>query len=745
MTPPSAWAGLVSPVTGASLVPDGPHALREPDGRRWPVIDGIPFLRTGRDALAALALERLDAGDHRGALAILLADQDDWWTGPAPDPADLVRLAAEADRLTLRDAMGLLGFGRVGDYFAHRWSDPTYLAGLALIEAHRGDTASCFELACGIGHYGREFTRRGASYAGADVVFAKLWLARRWVVGDAARLVCFDAAAPWPTVDGSFDLVLCQDAFYFLEPKPAILARLRGLVASRGWLAVGHIHNREAENYSAGRAVTAADIAVLFPDAIVYDDAELTRALAEARAPVPAAPDGLRGVEAFAVASGPWREPRALEGGYSMPPEGAVLSINPLYGAVQAVSDGDSSSAEAGHRGRALQIRYPSERYAAEYGPLATYPRHFAEPRDDASPRRRDPLPCAGRPAGALVMGEPVRWGIAGFGWVARDFTLPAMLAAGDRLAAVCDPDAVARDHAASLGAAAYPTVDGLAADPSVEAVYVATPNHLHRPMVEVLARAGKAILCEKPLAHTLDDAAALVAAVERGGVLYGTAFDQRHHPAHVAIRDAVRGGRLGAVTAVRIVYACWLGNDWSAGSGRDNWRVDPAKAGGGALMDLAPHGLDLAGFLLDEPLLSVAAMTQCRVQGYAVDDGALLMGSTAGGVLVQLHVAYNHPETLPRRRLEVVGTAGLMVAENTMGQDPGGTLTFTDAATGIAAPVRFDAALSPFLAQVVAFRQALRSGETSAFSGARDLHTMRLLAAAYRSAASHSDAGNHP
>lgn len=367
MTPPSAWAGLVSPVTGASLVPNGPHALREPDGRRWPVIDGIPFLRTGRDALAALALERLDAGDPRGALAVLLADQDDWWTGPAPDPADLARLAAEADRLTLRDAMGLLGFGRVGDYFAHRWSDPTYLAGLALIEAHRGDrTGSAFELACGIGHYGREFIRRGAAYAGADVVFAKLWLARHWVVGPDARLACFDAASPWPVTESSYDLVLCQDAFYFLEPKGEILDRLRGLAAAGGRLLVGHVHNREAENYSAGRAATARELGLLFPSAVAYDDAELTRALAEARAPEPRPLGDLRGVEAFALASG--GRPRALDAGYAVPPVGAALRVNPLYGGAAPPS-----------------ICFPSERYAAEYGPLATYPQHFAEPRDEAS------------------------------------------------------------------------------------------------------------------------------------------------------------------------------------------------------------------------------------------------------------------------------------------------------------------------------------------------------------------------
>lgn len=374
MTAAAVWDGLRSPCSGAFLSPDAPHALREPDGRRWPVIDGIAYLRTGRDALVERALASLDAGDRLGALGALLADQDDWWTGPAPDAADVARIAADLGRATLRDAMRLLGFGRVGDYFAHRWSDPTYLAGLGLIEAHRRPMASVFELACGIGHYGREFVRRGVDYAGADVVFAKLWLARHWVVGPAARLVCCDAAAPWPMSGGGFDLVLCQDAYYFLEPKREILSRLRGMVAPEGWLAVGHVHNREAENHSQGRAVTADEITDLFPDGLVYDDSELTRALVEARPPIPAAPEALRRVEAFAVAAGPGpsRAPRALEGGYALPPQDSTLAVNPLY--VSSAAKGDP-----------LRIRFPSDRYAAEYGPLATYPETFVAPADEAA------------------------------------------------------------------------------------------------------------------------------------------------------------------------------------------------------------------------------------------------------------------------------------------------------------------------------------------------------------------------
>ncbi|MBD0271196.1 MAG: methyltransferase domain-containing protein [Acetobacteraceae bacterium] len=336
---------------------DTPHSLVDDAGRRWPVADGIPFLRHGREALAAEALTRLDAGDREGALALLLADQDAWWRGPTADPAALRELVRRADRLTLRDAMRLLSWGPVADYFAHRWSDPTFLSGLALVEAHWRDPAAAFELACGIGHHLREWSRRGLRAAGADVVFAKLWIARHWVAPQA-ELACFDAGASWPLAPRPFDLVACHDAFYFLEPKPAILARLRAHVApGKGVLAISHVHNRDWPNLSSGSAMTATELADAFPDAVLYDDAELTRALVGKRAPRgAAAPAELARVEAFSLAEGPGLAPaRAIAGRLALPPEGSALRRNPLYAADGTVS-------------------WPSERYAREYGPHATYP-----------------------------------------------------------------------------------------------------------------------------------------------------------------------------------------------------------------------------------------------------------------------------------------------------------------------------------------------------------------------------------
>ncbi len=321
-----------------------------------------------------------------------------------------------------------------------------------------------------------------------------------------------------------------------------------------------------------------------------------------------------------------------------------------------------------------------------------------------------------------------LRWGIVGHGWVARDYMAPGIAAAGDRVAAVCDPDPAVRAAAEADGIRAFADLATMLGE-GLDAVYVATPNHLHRRAVEACLAARVPVLCEKPIAATLSDAEAMAAAARRTGVLLGIAFDQRRHPAHRAIRAALAAGRVGTITCVRIAYACWLGREWTTGAGA-NWRIEAGLAGGGAVMDLAPHGLDLVDALLGEPVAVLAGLLQSRVQDYAVDDGGVLIGRTGSGVLVSIHNSYNNPEALPRRRLEIIGTEGQIVAVDTMGQTPGGTVTVTDAASG-AVPLAFDADASPFTAQARAFARAVR-GAPHDFDVARDVEAMRLLAAVY-------------
>ncbi len=310
------------------------------------VVAGIPFLRSGREELAAAARARLEAGDEDGALALLLCDRDDWARGPGPTEEDA---GAAMAATTLREAMAALRFGPVGDYFAFRWSDPTYLSGLALLDAHAGGAGRVLELACGIGHFLRELTSRGVDATGADVVFAKCWLARRFVAPEA-RYACLDAASPLPWADDAFDLAFCHDALHYLPAKAAACGELARVAGGR--VVIGHAHNALVENLSPGDPLDPAGYRdLLGPDALLFDDDELAAAVLSGGRAEPRAPEALAAAEAVGVVAGATRPAAAC---FRVPPPGAALRRNPLLAA-----DGE--------------VAFPSERYAAEYGPRSGY------------------------------------------------------------------------------------------------------------------------------------------------------------------------------------------------------------------------------------------------------------------------------------------------------------------------------------------------------------------------------------
>ncbi len=328
-----------------------------------------------------------------------------------------------------------------------------------------------------------------------------------------------------------------------------------------------------------------------------------------------------------------------------------------------------------------------------------------------------------------------LNWGIIGYGWVARDFMMPGIVAAGGKITAIADPSPVINERARADGLTCYKSANELFDNVQLDAVYVATPNNCHAEAVIEATNWNIPILCEKPMAATLNDAELMHMAISAKSTLYGTAFDQRYHPAHQNIRDLIRNGDIGTPIAIRIIYACWVDSEWSADDVQaSNWRADPAKAGGGAVIDLALHGLDLVQMLLDEPLVDLSIKLHRRVHNYTVDDGGMLMGRSSGGVLISQHVAYNCAEVLPRRRLEVVGDKGMLTAVDTMGQTPGGTLTRHCGRTGKITTILFDKGISPFTAQAKAFGQAVR-GAPHEFCADRDIVLTRLFDTAYQEA----------
>jgi predicted dehydrogenase len=164
----------------------------------------------------------------------------------------------------------------------------------------------------------------------------------------------------------------------------------------------------------------------------------------------------------------------------------------------------------------------------------------------------------------------------------------------------------------------AHGTYDALLADPDIDAVYIPLPNHLHAEWTIAAARAGKHVLCEKPLALTAADAERMVEACDAAGVRLMEAFMYRHHPSWVAVRDLVESGRIGRLAAVRSWFSYY--ND------------DPANIrnireyGGGALYDIGCYNVNLSRLLFgSEPTRIRASIERDPVTGVDVLTSAIL------------------------------------------------------------------------------------------------------------------------
>ena len=340
-------------------------------------------------------------------------------------------------------------------------------------------------------------------------------------------------------------------------------------------------------------------------------------------------------------------------------------------------------------------------------------------------------------------MSKRLRWGVIGAGGIARRRTIPEGILRADNslLAAVCDP-ACGPDVAREFGAALCPTAADLVARGDVDAVYVATPVHLHVEQGLLAAAAGKHVLCEKPLALDVDSAGQLVDACARAGVALGTAFMMRFHPLHVWAIEAVRDGRIGTPVFGRAQLSCWYPPIPGA------WRQDPALGGGGALVDLGSHCIDLLEQVFG-PVARVACTIARRVQDYPVDDTAAIVMEFESGARGVVDCLFNVPDNASENRLEVYGSTGSLLAGGTIGQTAGGTMKMRSAAPGSYDPAQ-DRVSDPGLAEIAAasgdslylseiraFADAVLTGRPVPVDGKAGLHVQRVLAACYSSAAS--------
>jgi predicted dehydrogenase len=247
-----------------------------------------------------------------------------------------------------------------------------------------------------------------------------------------------------------------------------------------------------------------------------------------------------------------------------------------------------------------------------------------------------------------------LRWGILSTADIALTKMLPGMRRAERcEVLAIASRDANrARAAAGAHGIArAHVSYEALLADSDVDAVYIPLPNHLHADWTIAALRAGKHVLCEKPLALTAADAERMAAEAVSSGRLLMEAFMYRHHPSWVAVHDLVASGRIGRLTAVE---------SWFSYFNDDPSNIRNVFAyGGGALYDVGCYNVNLSRWLFgSEPSIVSAAMVRDPASGVDVVTAATL-GFARG---IASLVCSTRVE--PDQRVHVYGTEGRISIE---------------------------------------------------------------------------------
>ncbi|MEN5291209.1 Gfo/Idh/MocA family oxidoreductase [Stenotrophomonas lactitubi] len=221
---------------------------------------------------------------------------------------------------------------------------------------------------------------------------------------------------------------------------------------------------------------------------------------------------------------------------------------------------------------------------------------------------------------------------IVGTGMIAAVHRRAALLAGADIRGVAASSPQRALEVAQSWGVPrAYRDIEEVVADPQVQVVHICTPNHLHRSLAQAALEAGKHVICEKPLATTLEDAQALAALAASTGLIATVPFVYRYHPVVREARARIAQGELGPL---HLIHGSYL-QDWLLDPASNNWRVDPALGGTSRVFaDIGSHWCDLVEWVSGERFIEVSAAFDTVIAERSADTGKSFTTAAAGGAM---------------------------------------------------------------------------------------------------------------
>ena len=340
---------------------------------------------------------------------------------------------------------------------------------------------------------------------------------------------------------------------------------------------------------------------------------------------------------------------------------------------------------------------------------------------------------------------KKLRFGIIGASGIADRRTIPGLLLAENaELVAVMSRDpAVAESLRQKYNAKyAFSAVEDLAACPDIDAVYIGTPPVCHVEQAKLCADHGKHILIEKPLAMTAEEGQALCDYCAARGVQMAAGFMMRFGSHAQSMKKAIAEGKLGTVVSGYAQFTLWL--PYEPG----NWRQIKAYSGGGPMMDLAVHCIDLMEYISGMRVTQVASMNEKIAfpeEAYDVEDTSTLLMRMENGAQFVVQTNFNIPDEAAKWRVEFFGTKGRLLGDTMIGQNDMGKLNAVFIDRNVAYSATQDHADDAgmdipgdfgnlYTREVESFCNSILNGLPLEVPASDAVHVQRIMEKAYRS-----------
>lgn len=319
---------------------------------------------------------------------------------------------------------------------------------------------------------------------------------------------------------------------------------------------------------------------------------------------------------------------------------------------------------------------------------------------------------------------KPVKWGIISTANIGMEKVIPGMMKSKDLEVVAISSRSLkkARTAAMDLGIAkSYGSYEEMLADPEIEAVYNPLPNHLHVPLTLAAARAGKHVLCEKPVAITAKEAGLLKKAPK--GIHIAEAFMVRHATQWIEVKRRIRKGEIGDVRMIHVVFAYF---------NRDPKNVrNQADIGGGGLLDIGCYPITVSRFILDAEPKAVTA-TFDRDPKFRTDRTTGGLADFGGGRHLSFSVS---TQTAPFQRVQILGTKGRIEIEIPFNAPPDKPNRFFVQGMEMNAGTWFEMPVSDqYQLQAEAFGRVIRGKAKPVWAVADAVQNMKIIDAFFRS-----------